>query len=125
MIPSPGPRLETAVKSLLSRIHQYSSLPKRPLAALLLTLATAHLASAQIGDGFADVVLGFYDSGSGGLAGPYGGTYPGGPGFVIPVSPNVVPGGESVLYDCEIGIGSTRSLRNHGMGLHQLIARKK
>jgi hypothetical protein len=40
--------------------------------------------------GYADVVLDFFDSGAGPIAGPYGGTSPGGPGFPIPVSTDVV-----------------------------------
>ena len=40
--------------------------------------------------GYADVVLDYYDSGAGPMAGPYGGTYPTGPGFPIPVSTDVV-----------------------------------
>ncbi len=44
--------------------------------------------------GFADVVLDFYDSGTGPMAGPYGGTFPGGPGFPIPVSLDVVLGND-------------------------------
>jgi len=42
--------------------------------------------------GFADVVLDFFDSGAGPIAGSYGGTFPGGPGFPIPVSTDVVLG---------------------------------
>ncbi|MDG3004939.1 PEP-CTERM sorting domain-containing protein [Paludisphaera mucosa] len=42
--------------------------------------------------GFADVVLDYFDSGAGPLAGPYGGTFPDGPGFPIPVSLDVVLG---------------------------------
>lgn len=44
--------------------------------------------------GYADVVLDYYDSGAGPLVGPYGGTYPTGPGFPIPVSTDVVLGDE-------------------------------
>ncbi|HEY5813061.1 MAG TPA: hypothetical protein VIT23_10475 [Terrimicrobiaceae bacterium] len=40
--------------------------------------------------GYADVVLDYFDSGTGPMAGPYGGTYPTGPGYPIPVSTNVV-----------------------------------
>ncbi len=51
-------------------------------------LVGAHAATL----GFADVVLEFFDSGAGPIAGPYGGTFPGGPGFPIPVSTDVVLG---------------------------------
>jgi hypothetical protein len=42
--------------------------------------------------GYADVVLDFFDSGAGPMAGPYGGTYPDGPGYPISVSLDVVLG---------------------------------
>lgn len=42
--------------------------------------------------GYADSVLDYYDSGTGPLSGPYGGTYPSGPGFPISVSLDVVLG---------------------------------
>ena len=54
-----------------------------------------HSSAAMIG--YADVVLDYYDSGAGPLAGPYGGTYPTGPGFPIPVSTDVVLGDEPGL----------------------------
>ncbi|WP_342119259.1 PEP-CTERM sorting domain-containing protein [Pseudoduganella sp. OTU4001] len=44
--------------------------------------------------GYADVVLDYFDSGAGPMAGPYGGTYPTGPGFPIAVSTSVVLGNE-------------------------------
>ncbi len=43
--------------------------------------------------GFADVVLEFFDSGTGPIAGPYGGTFPG--SFPVSVSPDVVIGDDS------------------------------
>lgn len=42
--------------------------------------------------GFADYVIEFFDSGAGPMTGPYGGTFPGGPGFPIAVSTDVVLG---------------------------------
>lgn len=42
--------------------------------------------------GYADVVLDYFDSGAGPLAGPYGGEFPGGIGFPVPVSTDVVLG---------------------------------
>jgi len=42
--------------------------------------------------GFADVVLDYFDSGAGPIVGPYGGTFPGGPGFPMSVSLDVVLG---------------------------------
>lgn len=44
--------------------------------------------------GYADVVLDYFDSGAGPMAGPYGGTFPTGPGFPIFVSTNVVLGND-------------------------------
>lgn len=58
--------------------------------ALAMFLISAHSHAATIG--FADVVLDYFNSGAGPIAGPYGGTYPGGPGFPIPVSLDVVLG---------------------------------
>jgi hypothetical protein len=55
----------------------------------MLGLVLAQQSSAAL-IGYADVVLDYYDSGAGPLAGPYGGTYPTGPGFPIPVSTDVV-----------------------------------
>jgi hypothetical protein len=55
----------------------------------VLGLVLAQQSSAAL-IGYADVVLDYYDSGAGSLAGPYGGTYPTGPGFPIPVSTAVV-----------------------------------
>ena len=43
---------------------------------------------------YADVILDYYDSGAGPTSGPYGGTYPDGPGFPISVNTDVVLGGE-------------------------------
>jgi cysteine-rich repeat protein len=64
------------------------------LAALALVASTfVSLESAGAATlGFADVVLEFFDSGAGPLPGPYGGTDPGGPGYPIPVSLDVVLG---------------------------------
>ena len=42
--------------------------------------------------GFADIVIDFFDSGAGPLPGPYGGTFPGGPGYPRNVGLNVVLG---------------------------------
>lgn len=42
--------------------------------------------------GYADVVLDYFDSGAGPIAGPYGGEYPGGIGYPVPVSTDVVLG---------------------------------
>ena len=64
----------------------------------LITGASAHAATFS----YADVVLDFYDSGVGPMAGPYGGTHPGGPGYPIPVSLDVVLGddpGPTGYYD--------------------------
>jgi len=49
--------------------------------------------------GFADIVLEYFDSGAGTIAGPYGGEFPGGIGFPVPVSPDVVLGAEGVIPD--------------------------
>jgi hypothetical protein len=43
---------------------------------------------------YADIILEYYDSGLGALSGPYGGTYPDGPGFPISVNTDVVLGSE-------------------------------
>jgi hypothetical protein len=43
---------------------------------------------------YADTVIDFHDSGTGPITGPYGGTYPDGPGFPISVDTNVVLGSE-------------------------------
>ncbi len=45
--------------------------------------------------GYADVVLDYYNSGTGTFSTAYGGTYPGGPGYPILVSTDVVLGNES------------------------------
>ena len=44
--------------------------------------------------GYADVVLDFFDSGAGPIAGPYGGEFPGGIGFPVAVSTDVVLGSD-------------------------------
>jgi len=66
---------------------------------LPIAVATCCLLCFQAGEcsaaiGFADVVLDFFDSGAGPIAGPYGGTYPDGPGFPISVSLDVVLGSD-------------------------------
>jgi hypothetical protein len=58
------------------------------LAAIVLLCAGLPGSAATVG--FADVVLDYFDSGAGPIAGPYGGTFPGGPGFPIPVALTVV-----------------------------------
>jgi len=58
------------------------------LVGILGLVLAQHSSAALIG--YADVVLDYYDSGAGPFAGPYGGTYPTGPGFPIPVSTSVV-----------------------------------
>jgi hypothetical protein len=56
-------------------------------------LTLGAIGSAQAATlGFADVVIDFFDSGAGPLVGPYGGEDPGGIGFPVPVSTNVVLG---------------------------------
>lgn len=67
--------------------------------ASIATICISQPAMADIG--YADTVLEFYDSGVGPLAGPYGGTYPDGPGFPISVSTDVVLGSDpgSTGYD--------------------------
>jgi hypothetical protein len=67
-------------------------LSKIRLVAAILTLALTTHAQAIVG--YADVVLQYSDSGAGSMPGPYGGTYPTGPGFPIPVSTNVVLGAD-------------------------------
>ncbi len=49
--------------------------------------------------GFADVVLDYYDSGVGPLSGPYGGEFPGGIGFPVAVSTDVVLGDDGPIAD--------------------------
>ena len=49
--------------------------------------------------GYADVVLDYYDSGVGPLSGPYGGEYPGGIGFPVAVSTDVVLGDDGAIVD--------------------------
>jgi hypothetical protein len=69
-----------------------SNLRKFFIAATAASIAFASQAHASVG--YADVVLDYFDSGAGPMAGPYGGTYPTGPGFPIPVSTDVVLGHE-------------------------------
>lgn len=64
-------------------------------AATLLSAAAAAPASAEIG--YADVVLGYFDSGAGPQPGPYGGTFPG--TFPVPVSTSVVLGSDGPVAD--------------------------
>jgi len=56
----------------------------------LIYFSSANTQAATVG--FADVVLDYFDSGAGPMVGPYGGTFPGGPGFPISVSLDVVLG---------------------------------
>ncbi|NJN72762.1 MAG: PTPA-CTERM sorting domain-containing protein [Limnothrix sp. RL_2_0] len=42
--------------------------------------------------GYADIVLDYFNSGTGSFPGPYGGEYPGGIGYPVPVSTDVVLG---------------------------------
>ena len=55
-----------------------------------MSLAPSGVQAATLG--YADVVLDYFDSGAGPVPGPYGGEIPGGIGFPVPVSPNVVLG---------------------------------
>jgi hypothetical protein len=58
--------------------------------ATMAMLAATAAAPAQAVIGYADTVLDFFDSGTGQLAGPYGGTFPG--SFPVAVSTSVVLG---------------------------------
>src|SRR5262245_34701271 len=59
---------------------------------VLVLLPSARGDAGEIG--YADIVLDYFDSGAGPILGPYGGTYPDGPGYPIPVSLNVVLGSD-------------------------------
>lgn len=63
-------------------------------ALLLACVSIVMTSQAHATIGYADVILDYFDSGAGPIAGPYGGTYPTGPGFPIPVSTGVVLGNE-------------------------------
>ena len=65
---------------------------KKLIQALVLVFLPFSASQAVPIVGFADVVLDFFDSGAGPIAGPYGGTFPSGPGFPIAVSLDVVLG---------------------------------
>ncbi|MFP5392827.1 MAG: PEP-CTERM sorting domain-containing protein [Gammaproteobacteria bacterium] len=68
---------------------------RKLLTAALTTATLALSCNAQAAtSGYADVVLDYFDSGAGPLAGPYGGTIGGGPGFPVSVSTNVVLGND-------------------------------
>ncbi len=67
-----------------------TSIQKALIVASLMYLTFGNAQAATLG--YADVVLDYFDSGAGPMAGPYGGTYPTGPGFPIPVSLDVVLG---------------------------------
>lgn len=60
----------------------------------VLFIMGSQAAPAYAAIGFGDVVLDFFDSNAGPMAGPYGGTWPGGLGFPISVSLDVVLGSE-------------------------------
>lgn len=66
----------------------------RKLVSIGLTITSIALAPCADASliGFADSVLDYSDSGTGPIAGPYGGTFPSGPGFPISVSTDVVLG---------------------------------
>ena len=49
--------------------------------------------------GFADTVLDYFDSGAGPISGPYGGEFPGGIGYPVAVSTDVVLGDDGALVD--------------------------
>lgn len=67
-------------------------------AGLAASLAMAAPAHAVVG--YADVVLDYFDSGAGGIAGPYGGTFDGVSGvFPVPVSTSVVLGPDGPIAD--------------------------
>ena len=60
-------------------------------------LASTIAMPAQAAIGYADTVLGYFNSGSGPFPGPYGGTFPG--SFPVPVSTSVVLGGPTSPAD--------------------------
>ena len=60
-------------------------------------LAGVVAAPAQAAVGFADTVIGYFNSGAGPFPGPYGGLFPG--SFPVPVSTSVVLGGPSSPAD--------------------------
>lgn len=62
--------------------------------ALALSMIATAPASRASSIGYADIVLDYFDSGAGPIAGPYGGTFPSGPGYPISVSTSVVLGSE-------------------------------
>lgn len=68
------------------------NIAKRCFAAATFLLAGTLPLTSHAVVGYADVVLEFFDSGAGPMSGPYGGTYPDGPGFPMPVSTSVVLG---------------------------------
>lgn len=86
---------EMRIKMKNQHLCLIKKLRKKALYAMALCTAIALPYSSQAATiGFADVVLDFFDSGAGPLAGPYGGTFPGGPGFPTAVSLDVVLGDE-------------------------------
>lgn len=68
---------------------------KTVVAGLAASLALAAPAHAVVG--YADVVLDYFDSGAGPIAGPYGGEFPG--LFPVPVSTSVVLGPDGAVAD--------------------------
>ncbi len=66
---------------------------RKSLFFVITSLITALSASPACAiPGYADVVLDYWDSGTGIMAGPYGGEFPGGIGFPVSVSTSVVLG---------------------------------
>lgn len=66
---------------------------------LFLCSSLGAVSTANAAIGFADVVLDFHDSGEGPMTGPYGGEYPGGIGFPVAVSTDVVLGDDGAVVN--------------------------
>ncbi|NJK38180.1 MAG: PEP-CTERM sorting domain-containing protein [Oscillatoriales cyanobacterium RM2_1_1] len=106
-------------------IQVIHGLGKRVIPSTILVAGVSLISTpAQAIVGFADTVLEFFDSGAGPIAGPYGGEFPGGIGFPVLVSTDVVLGNDpnpivdflSLPTDSFVTVGFTDETVIDGIG---------